>query len=39
MENINVDIKQVKQLMESQDVRKVPGPDEVLNWIMKECSN
>ena len=25
--------------MESQDVRKVPGPDGVLNWIMKECSN
>ena len=26
MENTKVDVK-VKQLMESQDVRKVPGPD------------
>ena len=27
IENIKVDIKEVKQLMESQDVRKVPGLD------------
>ena len=39
MENTQVDVKEVKQLMESQDVRKVPGPDGVPNWIMKECSN
>ena len=25
--------------MESQDVRKVPDPDGVSNWIMKEYSN
>ena len=25
--------------MENQDVRKVPGPDGVSNWIIKECSN
>ena len=36
MEYIKVD---VKQLMESQDVRKVPGSDGVSNWIMKVCSN
>ena len=39
MENIKVDLKEVKKLMESQDVRKAPGPDGVSNWIMKECSN
>ena len=39
MENIKVDEKAVKQLMESQGVRKVPGPDGASNWIMKECSN
>ena len=25
--------------MESQNVRKVPDPDGVSNWIMKKCSN
>ena len=25
--------------MESQDVRKVPDPDGVSNWIVNECSN
>ena len=39
MENIKVDVKEVKQLMASQDIRKAPGPDGVSNWIMKECSN
>ena len=39
MENIKVDLKEVKQVVESQDVRKVPGPDGVSNWIMKECNN
>ena len=29
IENIKVDIKEVKQLMENQDVRKVPDPDGV----------
>ena len=31
MEKIKVDIKEVKQLMKSQDVRKSLGPDGVLN--------
>ena len=39
MENIKVDIQKVKQLMEKQVVGKVPGPDGVSNWIMKEGSN
>jgi len=38
LEEIQVDIQEVKKLMESQDVRKAPGPDGVSNWIMKECS-
>ena len=25
--------------MESQNIKKAPGPDGVSNWIMKECSN
>ena len=29
MENTKVDVKEVKQLMESQGVRKMPGPDGV----------
>ena len=37
MENIKVDVKKAKQLMERQDVRKAPGLDGVSNWIMKEC--
>ena len=32
-------VKEVKQLMESQDVKIVQGPDVVSNWITKECSN
>ena len=39
MENKEVDVKKVNQLMENQDVRKVPGPNGLSNWIMKECSN
>ena len=39
MENIKVDVKEVKQLMESQDVRKASGPDGVSNYIMKECND
>ena len=39
MEKIKVEVKEVKNLMESQDARKAPGPDGVSNWIMKECSN
>ena len=39
IENIKIDVKQVKQLKESQDVRKTLGPDGVLKWILKECSN
>ena len=39
MENIEIDAKEVKQLMESHDVKKILGPDGVLNWIMKEYSN
>ena len=39
MENIKVDVKEVEKLMESEAVRKAPGPDGVSNWIMKECNN
>ena len=39
MKSIKVDVKQIKQLTESQVVKKAPGPDGVSNWIMKECSN
>ena len=39
MENIKVDVKEVKQPMENQDVRKALGADGVSFWIMKECSN
>ena len=39
MENIKVDVKEVKQVMENQGVRKVLDPDGVSYWIMKECSN
>jgi len=39
LEEIQVDIQEVKKIMESQDVSKAPGPDGVSNWIMKECSN
>ena len=35
-ENIKVHVKEVKQLMENQDVRKAPGPDGVSSWILKE---
>ena len=31
MENIKVDVIEVQKLMESQDVRKAPGPDGVSN--------
>ena len=38
LDEIQVDIQEVKKVMESQDVRKASGPDVVSNWIMKECS-
>ena len=39
VENTKIDVKEVKKLMENQDIKKVPRPDGVSNWIMKECSN
>ena len=39
IENIKVDIKEVKQVMESQDVGQAPSQDGVSNCIMNECSN
>ena len=39
MKNIKVDIKQVKMLMDSHDVTKVPSPNGVSNWIMRENNN
>ena len=38
LEKIQVDIQEVRTLMERQDVRKAPRPDNVSNLIMTECS-
>ena len=37
IENIKVDKKEVKMLIESQDVRKAQSLSEVSNWIMKNA--
>ena len=39
LEKVEVDVAEVKKIMETEDVRKCPGPDGVSNWILRECSD
>ena len=36
-DNIQVERKEIKRLLEELDARKAMGPDEVNGWILKEC--
>ena len=38
LEKIEIDVAEVKKIMEKEDVRKSAGPDGVSNWILRECS-
>ena len=38
LEEIQVDIQKVRKQMENRDVTQATKPDDVLNWIMKECT-
>ena len=38
LEEIQVDIQKVRKQMENRDVTQATKPDDVLNWIMEECT-
>ncbi|WP_435336435.1 hypothetical protein, partial [Klebsiella pneumoniae] len=37
MQEVMVDEREVRRLMEGLDIRKSMGPDGVANWVLKEC--
>ncbi len=39
LEKLELDITEVKKTMETEDVRKSPGPDGISNWILREDWN
>ena len=39
LKDIHITVKEVRKVMEEQDVTKATGPDGMSNWVIKRCSN